>query len=130
MTKLENVLIPEKLLALHRDEAIANAIEWWQCSKAAEDEPRVRTPYLNYLVLTYLCQQLPAEWQSEPILLYNRYFWFRRFQKEYCQKHGRDAGIEQQAFQILDWAITEIDWRVIQAIEREASWELLSDSAL
>lgn len=35
-------------------------------------------------------------------LFYNRYYWFVRFTALWQAAHGRDAGAEQQAFQLLE----------------------------
>ena len=76
-------------------------------------------PYLNYLVLTHEHQKLPSEWQSASLVLYNRYYWFLQFAKMHSEEHGNDAGIEQQAFQILESAMADIDWAVVEAIDKQ-----------
>lgn len=52
---------------------------------------------------------------------YNRYYWFLRFAAAHRKRHGFDAGVEQQVFQILERADLEIgrtlDWRVIERLE-------------
>ncbi len=63
--------------------------------------------------------KLPSEWQSDSLVLYNRYYWFLRFAKIHSEQHGKDAGIEQQAFQILENAMTDIDWAVVEAIDKK-----------
>lgn len=52
--------------------------------------------------------------------LYNRYFWFRRFANAHCAKFGEDAGIEQQAIQILEHAECSIDWSQVNELESSA----------
>jgi hypothetical protein len=34
---------------------------------------------------------------------------------------GKDAGLDQQAFQILEHSMADIDWQIIEAIEERAS---------
>lgn len=53
-------------------------------------------------------------------LFYNRYFWFHRFTCQAQQKFGYDAGIEQQAFQILEYADCEIDAKLLEELVRAA----------
>ena len=52
--------------------------------------------------------------------LYNRYFWFRRFANAHRAKFGEDAGIEQQAFQILEYADCEVDLTQVERLEAAA----------
>jgi len=51
---------------------------------------------------------------------YNEYFWFRRFAFLWQQRNGPDAGLEQQAFGKLSEASADIDWAVIEEIEKLA----------
>jgi hypothetical protein len=50
-------------------------------------------------------------------IFYNRYHWFLTFAMMYPVKHGADAGLDQQAFQLLENATDEVDWLVIHQIE-------------
>src|SRR5947208_683299 len=50
-------------------------------------------------------------------LFYNRYYWFVRFVALRQAADGYDAGLEQQAFKMLEEADREVDW--------EVDWELL-----
>jgi hypothetical protein len=49
-------------------------------------------------------------------LFYNRYYWFKRFAKLHQAAHGYDAGIEDQASQLLEHAPPDADWSTIEAI--------------
>lgn len=56
------------------------------------------------------------------LIFYNRYYWFVFFLKLYTAKHGYDAGLEQQAFQLLEESETmniEVDWDLIVKIESD-----------
>ena len=53
---------------------------------------------------------------SEEGILYNSYYWMLRFSRLHALTHGYDAGIEQQAFEILAQASCEVDWGVIEQI--------------
>jgi hypothetical protein len=52
--------------------------------------------------------------------LYNRYFWFRRFANAHRAKFGEDAGIEQQAFQILEHTDCNVDWSNVEQLDAAA----------
>ena len=53
---------------------------------------------------------------SDVELFYNRYYWFKRFAKLYQAARGYDAGIEDQASQLLERAPAEVDWDVVEEI--------------
>jgi hypothetical protein len=53
-------------------------------------------------------------------LLYNSYYWLKRFSKLYMAEHGYQAGFEQQAFQLLEHADVSFDWSIIERLEHEA----------
>jgi hypothetical protein len=52
--------------------------------------------------------------------LYNRYFWFCRFANAHRAKFGYDAGIEQQAGQIWEYADCDVDFSEIEHLEAAA----------
>lgn len=72
-----------------------------------------------YLILTHWPELAKAAAGSEGVL-YGRYFWFRKFSNQYFREHGRDAGIEQQLFQILELADVPVDWSVIEMLDARA----------
>jgi hypothetical protein len=55
----------------------------------------------------------------------NRYYWFIKYKNKYCARHGYDAGLEQQAYQLFEELdrelMGEIDWAVIKEIDDELS---------
>lgn len=56
------------------------------------------------------------------VIFYNRYYWFLHLIRLWQELHGHDAGMEQQAFQLLESAAAEgmeLDWDVLQEIERQ-----------
>jgi hypothetical protein len=57
---------------------------------------------------------------DETALFYNRYYWFKRFVKQRESEHGFDAGLEQQAFKLLEAAPADIDWSMVEAIDARA----------
>ncbi|MFN0251497.1 MAG: hypothetical protein ACKV2T_31775 [Kofleriaceae bacterium] len=52
--------------------------------------------------------------------LYNRYFWFRRFANLWQAQHGEDAGLEQRAFQMVEYADCDVDFEVLTELDRKA----------
>ena len=117
MVNLKHILIPENQLSPFHSEARSDRECLVSNVNFDFDDGSYGSPYLNYLVLTHLRKRLPAYWQEEPLNLYNRYFWFRRFIRMYSTKYGKDAGLEQQAFQILEQSMADLDWQVIEAID-------------
>jgi len=55
---------------------------------------------------------------GECALCYNRYLWARRFAKAYQTVHGPDAGIEQQVFRVLETAPADVDWTILESIDK------------
>jgi hypothetical protein len=51
-------------------------------------------------------------------LFYNRYYWFRRFVAAREAALGPDAGLEQQAFKMLEAAPEDVDWSVLGMIDQ------------
>ena len=54
---------------------------------------------------------------------YNQYYWFKRFVQLHHKEHGPDAGLDQQAFQLLESAPEGVDWDVLAAIEQQLERE-------
>lgn len=50
-------------------------------------------------------------------VLYNAYYWGIVFYQRYRQTHGRDVGIEQQLFRLLENSTVDIDWEFIKEID-------------
>lgn len=86
-----------------------------QVSKQALE---VGDPLWNYLLLTHLPLALPSA--SDLDLFYTRYYWFQVLARTIKLTTGPDAGLEQQAFQILEHAPPDCDWQVIENLDRAA----------
>jgi len=54
-------------------------------------------------------------------LLYNRYYWQRAYAARHQALHGPDAGLEQEAFKMLDDSAEPVDLEVIDDIDRRVS---------
>ncbi|HEY2518182.1 MAG TPA: hypothetical protein VGI39_45240 [Polyangiaceae bacterium] len=59
----------------------------------------------------------------EDAIFYNRYYCFKKYVKRQEQARGFDAGLEQQAFSLLESAPPLVDWSVIEAIEARVDAE-------
>lgn len=62
--------------------------------------------------------------QSEDIsletILYSKYYWCTQFKNRFSIMYGKDAGIEQQQYKIIEeieQRVTNIDWHLIQFID-------------
>lgn len=115
--ELHRLLIPENLLSPHHESVRAEIRSRGGVNGIAVDAASSERFYLNYLVLTNWASQLPKAWRSDSMILYSRYFWFLRLTRSIRDRHGKDAGWEQQAHQILEQSAVDIDWEVIEAIE-------------
>lgn len=58
---------------------------------------------------------------NEEQRFYNAYYWFQRFASLYMRKHGYDAGLEQQAFKMLENANCDLDLSVIEMLDRASN---------
>ncbi len=77
----------------------------------------------NYLVLTHRPEF--AVWQpTESESLCGRYYWFLLAIRSWQKIYGYDAGMEQQALQLLETINAEVDWEAIQTIERKVDEEV------
>lgn len=84
---------------------------------ALVNDPQCGPPLRVYFALTD--GRLGAELTPEE-RFYNRYYWFRRFANLHRDKFGEDAGIEQQAFQLLEQSAFRIDWLLVERLDAAA----------
>lgn len=53
-------------------------------------------------------------------ILYSKYYWCTKYKKRFNELYGKDVGIEQQQYKIIEemtQRIKEVDWNLIQMIE-------------
>lgn len=93
--------------------ALAVAVPSSICADLASD-PNCGPPLRVYLALTE--GRLGGDLTPED-RLYNRFFWFQQFAVAHCSRFGFDAGIEQQASQILEHADCEVDFTIVEQLE-------------
>lgn len=82
-----------------------------------------------YLLFTYWPSLLGAEdgEKKSTLIFYNRYYWFYYFLRLYTMKNGKNAGLEQQAFQLLEESEgldVGIDWSLIEKIQNDIEAEI------
>jgi hypothetical protein len=80
------------------------------------------------VLLTEQSESFSDQYDPESIF-WSRYYWFLRFVHVVQGRQGADAGLEQQAFQILEhpWPDCEPDWNNLEAVERSAKEAATAD---
>lgn len=75
-----------------------------------------------FLVLTDFAEQFLQSGWSPECIFWSRYYWFRRFADRRIKQIGADAGLEQQAFKILEqpFPMCSPDWSQLASVERKA----------
>jgi len=61
---------------------------------------------------------------DEERAFYNAYYWFGRFVQAQIAEHGPDAGLEQQAHQLLEHSPIHLDGEVMTAIREQLDHEI------
>ncbi|WP_435016274.1 hypothetical protein TA3x_003838 [Tundrisphaera sp. TA3] len=86
------------------------------------DEPVSGRALKFYLVLTELPLLITDLGLTAEEVFWSRYYWFRRFARLREAINGRDVGLEQQAFQILEHPDPpcDPDWLELESIEAMA----------
>ncbi|HWO97419.1 MAG TPA: hypothetical protein VNM45_14020 [Bacillus sp. (in: firmicutes)] len=80
--------------------------------------------FKHYLFLQQCAQEIIANFSfTYEEILYSQYYWFVYFKNHYFSKVGYDAGIDQQAFILMENLSNEldgeIDWELIEDIENQ-----------
>jgi hypothetical protein len=84
------------------------------------NDPSAEEALIYYVLFTHCPHSLDSEeiQLDDEATFYNRYFWQRRISWLITRTRGSDAGLEQQAFQLLQSAAIDIDWELIDALQR------------
>ncbi|AKJ30911.1 hypothetical protein [Caldimonas brevitalea] len=82
----------------------------------------VRQAYARHVALldSDLRRELGVSDLSESAAFYNAYYWVLVFAKRYQARYGFDAGIEQEAFKVLERAPADVDWTVVERVSQAA----------
>jgi hypothetical protein len=112
-------LATEEILA---DKAAAESLLPSHCNLALLDDPVSGRALKFYFMLTELPLLIADLGLSAEEVFWSRYYWFRRYAKLREATIGRDAGLEQQAFQILEHPDPpcDPDWSELESIEARA----------
>jgi hypothetical protein len=114
-----NVLIPEDKLIVN-DALLARLLGKNPRVRWSEMDWYVKEAYARYAAL--LDEDLRSYFGvadlSEVIAFYNAYYWSLVFLKRYDARYGFDAGIEQQAFKLLECAPVDVDWGIVEDLTR------------
>lgn len=116
-----DILIAEDQLLVHdalltRLEEKAPTVRW------RELDEDIRQAYARYVALldSELRRELGVGEMTEDVAFYNAYYWSLVFAKRYQARQGFDAGIEQEAFKILERAPADIDWQIMERVNQTA----------
>lgn len=82
--------------------------------------------FLYYLALSdpKIVMEIGLSHLSEFDIYYNRFYFFTLFSKLYQIKHGYDAGIEQQAFQLLEESPSGVNLAIVEYITARVDKEV------
>ena len=78
------------------------------------------TALQNYLILTHKPSLIKNIQIDESQLLFNRYYWFKKFYHLYSRYNGIDAGIEQQISLLIESIgnkVKDFNWSELQRID-------------
>ncbi len=124
---LGHVLIPESVVRATEPEVATLVptldprviIDW--------SHPTYGPAFLHFMLFDQwpylLGESQPA---AEEVRFYNMYYWYCKFANLYCGLHGRDVGLEQRGFQLLESTETvsgNIDWAIVEEIYRLFPYE-------
>ena len=74
----------------------------------------------NYLILMHNPGLIKNLQIGEAQLLFNRYYWFKRFYWLYSLENGKDAGMEQQVTMLIEMIgnkVKDFNWNELQRID-------------
>ena len=89
---------------VHGDQQIDSLLNIWHFFD--EREPEIR--------------ELTGE--SLETVLYSKYYWCTRYKSKFNQMFGRDAGLDQQQYRIIEEInrrVDSVDWKLIQTLEED-----------
>lgn len=88
------------------------------------EDPTYGPAFRRYLLLSRWPELLSGRAPlTEAARFYNTYYWFLTTVRLWGARHGYDAGMDQQAFQMLEYADESVDLAVVEAIERQVDAE-------
>ena len=119
-TTVTHLLVPVSKLEAHASKIKAATAK--AMAKVIKSTPAGETALRYYLLFSD--PERVARAGLDPLpedrLFYNRYFWFKRFEKLHAAKYGFDAGIEQMASMLLENAHDDVDFSLVEAVQKQA----------
>jgi len=118
---MQNPILPESKLRQFHEEIQAFAARHRGSFSVDIDDPDYGSAFSTYIFFSLhrSASQVLGVSLNNGTRFYNAYYWFRRFLKIYTKKHGSDAGLEQQAFRMLEEAGFELDFEIIGMVDQE-----------
>jgi hypothetical protein len=121
---LEKLLIPEGVLS-EKSEAILKIVGLSELPRHLDiNDGQYGYAYRNYLFFSgeaaSIEETLGINHLPDEQVFYNCYFWLLRFTGLYFKSHGFDAGLEQQSFKMLETVRFEVNWLIIEELEKYA----------
>ena len=116
-----DILIAEDQLPVG-DALLTRLVEKVPAVRWRELDEDVRQAYARHVALLDgdLRPELGVGGLSESVAFYNAYYWVLVFAKRYQARYGIDAGIEQEAFKVLERAPADVDWQVVERVNQAA----------
>lgn len=114
---MSDFLIPEKEL-VGCDQIVEGIVSRDRSVHWEKLDPSSRQAYGRYALFSDEHARREANFSRLPAeqVFYNKYYWILIFSKRYQSKFGKDAGIEQQAFKVLETAPPNVDWKTVEEI--------------
>jgi len=119
---MENPIAPESALRARHQHISDFAARHRESYSVDFDDPDYGRAFVYYLFFSHhpsVRSVLGIDLDDEA-RFYNAYYWFQRFVRLHTDKHGYDAGLEQQAFKMLEEASFELDFEVIDMLDKRA----------
>jgi hypothetical protein len=116
---MENPVVPESTLTALGHEIKTAVAEYRQLYSVDVEDPDYGSAFTNYLlfVQNQSAHKILGIELDHNARFYNAYYWFQSFVKLHTLKHGHDAGLEQQAFKMLEEADFDLDLEIIDMID-------------
>ena len=112
--RVMRLVTEEVLRTLGASEPNANGVQ-----RAFTNDSTSASSLHTFLTITQQPELLASAGWSPEVVFWSRYFWFRRYVTHRTAIAGPDAGLEQQALQILEapFPQCEPDWSNFEAVE-------------
>jgi hypothetical protein len=123
---MNDLLVPERELK-GKDRLIWKLVEQRsQNFSVAADDPLYGAAFRYYLLFAEQSAlgEMGLDGLSDAEIFHNEYYWFLLFSRLHQIKHGYDAGLEQQAFNLLESAPRDIDLTIVERINDRVEKEV------